>query len=130
MSGKSQIIGDFVISRPSQTFPPQGDNGRHLPRRVFILSRECLSRSGNKIPDGLGIFPTLKTSLKHARKDKRTKIVTAMIYLPTFYEFISWDFHNFRRLSDNFRRRPKISDVWKKSKNQPHWSVRVRSISV
>ena len=41
MSGKSQTIGDFVVSRLSQTFPTQGDNGRHLPRRVFI-SRECL----------------------------------------------------------------------------------------
>ena len=42
VSGKCQTIVDFVISRPSQTFPTQGDNGRHLPCRVF------------KIPDGLG----------------------------------------------------------------------------
>ena len=40
MSGKSQTIGDFVISLSSQTFPIQGDNGRQLRRRVFI-SREC-----------------------------------------------------------------------------------------
>ena len=54
MSGKSQTIGDFVVSRPSQTFPTQGDNGTHLPRRVF-KSREHLGRSGNnKFPDGLG----------------------------------------------------------------------------
>ena len=62
MSGKSQAIGDFVIPRPSQTYPTLGrqfrNHQRHLPRRVFnFISRECLGRSGNdKIPDGLG-FP-------------------------------------------------------------------------
>ena len=56
MSGKSQTIGDFVISRPSQTFPTQGDNGRHLPRRVFV-SWECLGPSGNSKTPMVWDFP-------------------------------------------------------------------------
>ena len=71
MSRKSQTIGHFVIFRPSQTFPTQGDNQRHLPRRVFI-SRECLGRSGNnKIPDGLGFSRHMKTRFDEAGDARR-----------------------------------------------------------
>ena len=63
LSGKSQTIGDYVISRPSKTFPTPGNSERHLPRRIFI-SRQCLGRSGNnKIPDDLGFFRHMKTRL-------------------------------------------------------------------
>ena len=80
MSGKSQTIAfvDFVISRPSQTSPTQGDNGRHLPRRVFI-SRECLRRSGNNkmIPMVLD-FPVIWI---------RKSMQNVVIYCATFNGF-------------------------------------------
>ena len=54
MSGKSQTIADFVISRPFQTFPSY-ENTTRLMSPIVSLSRKCLGRSGNnKIPDGLG----------------------------------------------------------------------------
>ena len=74
MSGKSQTIRDFAVSRPSQILPTN-ENTNHLGwsgtnrKRFYFpdasqISAENLGRSGNsKIPDRLGFSRHIKTRL-------------------------------------------------------------------